>query len=102
MWKEETDFRWIGGLREHLIHGAKTNGMYEERCQFAQGHQNKAPCVKARMGNLQAGLVNHALPIKEQIKIDRPWPRTVVIVPAKRAFNFSQHAQKALRRDGCL
>ena len=90
--------RWF---REHLIHRTKTSRMYEERSQFAQGHEHKA-CMWSRGWGTSAGLVNDALSIKQQIKIDRPRTRTVVVVPAKGALDFPQHAQQALRRDGCL
>ena len=43
--------RWS---REHLIHRTKTSRMYEERSQFAQGHEHKRH-VESRMGNLLPG-----------------------------------------------
>ncbi len=63
------------GVAQEMVfqrfHGEAQGRVFELRCQFDQGGQDKHPAVHPGMGNLQEGVVNNAIIIEQKIKIKR-------------------------------
>ena len=76
--------------------------MHEERIEFTQRHEDKPAMVQARMWHHEIWFVDDPLAVEQDVQIDGPGARSVLLIPAERALDFTEDSQEAFRRDICL
>ncbi len=80
---------------EHLGHGEAQEGMDQTGAQLAEGGEDEAPLVQARMGQAQAGLAQHEVAVEQEVQVDAPR----VIGEAARPAEAGLGLQEALEEE---
>jgi hypothetical protein len=72
------------------------------RIQLVHRQENKSTLMEPRMRNSQPWFFDDALAVKEDVKIDRARPRSIIIVPPESAFDLLQRREKATWLNICF
>ena len=80
----------VRDIRQELRDRLFERGVDPQRIQFIHRHEDKSTLMQTRMRNSQPRLLHHLVSVKQDIEIDRPWTRPIVVIPPKRAFDFLQ------------
>ena len=69
--------------------------MQEQRIEFAQGHEDEPALVHARMWHHEIRFVDHPLAVEQDVQIDGPGARPIVLIPVERVFDLPEDGQEA-------
>jgi hypothetical protein len=58
---------------KQLFHGLAARDSYGVGCNFGEGNQNKSALGKARMGNVEAVLVNFLFAKEQDVEVESSW-----------------------------
>src|SRR5262245_18128025 len=78
--KEEADFGAIRNFGQQLVDVPMQRGMLPEGIQFTQRHENEPALMEAGMRNSEIRLIDNTTAIKENVEIDCPRTRAVLLV----------------------
>lgn len=67
--------------------------------QLNQGRENESTLMETRMGNDEAGIIQHTVIVQQEIQIERARPLAIVLISSECPFDFATDFQQALGRD---
>jgi hypothetical protein len=73
--------------------------MDPEGIEFIHGHKDKPSLMEARMRNRHIRLIDHTVPIEENVQIHRARSRSMVVIPSECAFDLLQRREETVRSD---
>lgn len=87
--------RLVLGLRQQLSHRLIEDRMDPERIEFIHRHEDESALMETRMRNGQPWFLDHTLPIKEDVQVDRARTGPIVFISVQRALDFLEGREEA-------